>query len=327
MVFLGVALVGFALSGCVTGGGGGDSSPILGTHFETATYSVSGDTLTIHRDYLGYFCTSDSPSVAMPDSETFEDQYSYEITGNQWMDWNQTVDSLLDPEDTSLFPVVVAAVQTGNLYVREGSGTGRNGTWRLVSKHHYRVVFGTVPSGYDYAGDEAIWAKVYSYKHEYRQVSGDTIRYWRNDQTAAAFIAMWNGDFAAASNPDYNRAFADSANYDITVSKVDQYTVKLKGRTTGETVLRHRDDLGVTTYSSDDPGHATFVYDPNAVPDCNSGGSGFEPEWYGEFLSDNTPVVLEEEMTGKRAAKADRVRATLRETDRFEKLFSNRRHP
>jgi hypothetical protein len=262
--------------------------------------------------------------VAIPDSDDYDDETVFEVNGNEWVDWYSGVEAVYDPEDTSEDPAPVATVQVGTSYVREGKGTGRDGTWRLASTRHYRVISGTLPEAYGYEREENGWTKVYSYRGEYRQVSGDTLRYWRNNRTADAFIAGWKGDIAAAFNPDYDRDFADSANYDITVSKVDQYTVKLKGRVTGEVVLRHLDDAGVYTFSSDEAGHSTYVYDPHAEPDCNNPVFGPEPEWYGEFLADNMYPVPEEETTAKRAAKAAKVRETLRENARFEKLFSDR---
>lgn len=88
------------------------------------------------------------------------------------------------------------------------------------------------------------------------------------------------------NNPQYT----DSARYDIALRIVDDNTVELTGKLSGETVRitfspgeNNLGESGKRVYSSSDPAHAPFTHDdpPHACPDP------FEPAWYWDFLGAN----------------------------------------
>jgi hypothetical protein len=194
-------------------------------------------------------------------------------------------------------------------FVREGSGSGLTGLWR-ADHWEYRVIRGVLTSD-EIAFLEALIAMPgtqQDFQDQYGEIevefSGATWRiYGAPVCHADVFIDQWNALFNG-----YDAHNADSARFDIVVTKLSCDSIRLFGNKNTETVDIAWNAAGDMSYGSSDTTHHAYTWYvmPQTCP------NEYAPEWYeNAFLipnlkslakagvSDRRPQLLP---TGKRPA-------------------------
>jgi len=267
----------FALCGCVFSGGDGgvdDTGP--GELIEWGSYELAGNLLTTSAISPHYICDSTSEVPLIVNGE-FERVDTVVILGNSMMFW-WDIDPILDANDDS-----VGTIQYGTRYVRVGSGSGIRGTWRYADHSSYRVLSGTLPADLarSLTADSLAWARFFTYRQDLVEYTADSVFTRTKLLAADLFLAFWNGRMLP---PDQPQTMADSAYRNISVTKVDQHTVRLHGKTTGEVVTYWQGNQGEYRYTSSDPARDTIEF----IPARHACRTEWPDEWYGDFLLENS---------------------------------------
>jgi hypothetical protein len=287
------ALAAMLSAGCLFGGGS-ESDPDTGASQATGTYRISGDTLFISRFWTGYRC-DDSTGLGVLD--TMYDEYARlpAISGKERVDWHPSAYAVGHPDSANFDSL--GAIQNGELYVRVGGGSGLKGLWKGTNRRIFRVVAGNLDSAvlapHRWTEEQHEWLAAHIIEHE--EFSDSTIRFSVSFRSADMFLSLWNG-----TSPDADPATADSAYYDIKLSKVDRHTLRYKGLRTGEVVTREVGDDGSTRFTSTLAAHPAHVYDRKAPPDCGNLLTD-NPAWWSDFL--RAQARYPEEELGKRGVR------------------------
>ncbi|MDB5049333.1 MAG: hypothetical protein JWO30_2404 [Fibrobacteres bacterium] len=262
------ALAALLLAACFGTDPDGSFTP-GGLSRDLGTYSVSGDKIITDRgiDSIGY-CNRDSLTIRI-DSTRF-DTSRFQLKG----------DSLYLFQDSGSLDS--AEVISRWSLARMGSGTGLTGVWMLIATEDILLsgVF-TQQEKDQQARSRAVQAANHSEFPLYFRYDGSRLTVFGSDESAKLFISVWNRGNGYDSIPDGSR-------YDIALSVLDKKTVGLQGRISGEKVriVLDYDERAceIRTYSSDNPAHATQVYNPRPRTCPNP----YEPQWYLDFLGANT---------------------------------------
>lgn len=268
----GLSLAVLALSGCLSGGEGGENPQApSGNPDKTYPYVVQGDEIIDPPTAdTSYGCHGDTlaPRVVPGPADTTP----FRINGDTL--------TLVISVDT---PEVGAAVERVLRLARTAGRDGLEGTWRYLEED-YRIIAGTLtPDGQ--AQLDADFASI-RFRDSFREVvyviGGGFIRIYEDERTAERAIARWNG-----SDPSVRKT-ADSAKYEMDVRIVDKYTVEYRGRRTSETVRVTEKPNGDLDFVSLDPSHppAHILTTPTSCP------PEVIPAWYFEFQAANrNPAV------------------------------------
>jgi hypothetical protein len=180
-----------------------------------------------------------------------------------------------------------AVVQLNMVLTRVGDGTGLQGVWKVTGMS-YTVLSGTLTPAEKAELDEAVASDDFfdEMGSMELQITATQINVYYLEggySWADDFIDEWNGEWS--SDPSY----ADSANYNVTVTKVNNNTIKLVGKKNGETVTITWDNSAETiTYTSTDAAHSAHTYYENPTSCPNN----YYPSWYYEFLSANSKGLM-----------------------------------
>jgi hypothetical protein len=263
----GIAVVAFLSCNKSSPTGSGGGQPYSQT--ETMTYTVSGSTIEVTNPLeISLYCEGSNLMADTSFPQTQSDDYV--LSGN-----TLTV-SMLDTLDTSQ-----AVVKKNTNLTREGSGSGIQGTWQETSPT-YQIVSGTPTAGelQDLNDEVASIQCQLSYTSNDLLISATQFVISTAYSTADDFIASWNG----TCDPQ----FAESAGVAITVVKVNESTVQLTGRKSGEKVTITSDARGDLAYTSSNSANTAYTYDenPTTCPD------DYAPAWYYTFVSANSTSTL-----------------------------------
>jgi hypothetical protein len=238
-------------------------------------YRVSGNKIiTDMPDTIDCWtgCWDDSMVEYCDTVEAYSDTVTYDLTGNTLMLYFP-----FDTLDTSEAVVTMCLILS-----RKGSGGGLEGVWS-VSDLSYEIIQGNPTQG-EITGLEteiAFLKKMFTEKMimEYEFSAGQLKGYSKQIQDFAdGFIDDWNGWWY--DDP----ALADSAQYDIAVTKVDANIVTLYGNLSEETVtIKHNPSAHSITYSSNDPAHAPHTY----FEDTETCPNDDYPQWWWDFHQGN----------------------------------------
>ncbi len=271
LVLTSVVSLGLFLGGCSDENPVQSSDEQTGAPDEVMEYTISGDNLIFSSEQTVYtysYCNGDSLVSEADTSEASLDTIPFSVSGN----------TLKIAFDEAYFDEAETILVTiWGSFSRTGSGSGIEGKWSF-SDVEYTVTEGSLTED----EKEEVEALLFLYRAEMNmdvEISNGQIKiyYLDSDDTAAAdmFIMEWNGEYY--DDPSYS----DSAEYDITVTKVDASTVQLKGNKTGETVTIAL-SKEKETYSSSDPENETGTYYDEPVTCPNE-----VPGWYYDFLYNN----------------------------------------
>jgi hypothetical protein len=162
-------------------------------------------------------------------------------------------------------------------FVREGSGSGLTGLWR-ADHWEYRVIRGTLTSD-ERAAIDSFLATPAS-RQEFQDYFGDmevefSSTAWRIYRApvcnADVFIDKWNAPFNG-----YDATNADSARFDIVVTKLSCDSIRLFGIKNTETVDITWNAAGDMSYGSSDTTHHAYTWYvmPQTCPNYST------PDWY-----------------------------------------------
>lgn len=278
-----------ALTGCFLTGNSSGGEASLAEKVQVGPYKVVGDRIiTTSLLDTSYYCVGDSLEVETDNSRP--DTVRFLISGNKL-----TLFTHIDTMPSG------ALVQMTSISTRVGSGSGLDGAWRF-SDQGFELVSGTMT-----AKEKANLERMLSESKSYStfmtitvEFAGGSISTYIDGNTAAQFVDQWNKEDVWTYLDSTHVDPADSAKYDMTLKALDQYTVELKGRITGETVRIKLTPKGNRTYTSDSTGHAEhhFLVDPKTCP------NDYQPEWFRAFQSGNmkpgqNPLFKSSEIRGK----------------------------
>jgi hypothetical protein len=262
------ALAAFFLAACFGTNPDGGFTP-GGLSRDLGTYSVSGDKIISDRgiDSIRY-CNRDSLIIRI-DSTRF-DTIRFQLKG----------DSLYQFLDSgSLDSAEVISRWT---LARMGSGTGLTGVWMLIATED--ILLSGVFTQQDkdrQARFQAVQAANRTEFPLYFRYDGSRVTVFGTDESAKSFISVWNRGNGYDS-------ITDGSRYDISLTVLDNKTVGLQGRISGEKVriVLDYDERAreIRAYSSDNPAHATQIHYPRPTTCPNP----YEPQWYLDFLGANT---------------------------------------
>jgi hypothetical protein len=240
------------------------------------TYRISGDSIYVTPsnpiDTVYRYCFGDSLVVYIDTIK--ESGMPYSISGNTLTFTNT---------DTSMNGAgyTMAAVGT---YSRQGTGVGVEGTWNAVSVV-YTVLSGTAPDSIRQEIDSmnAMFSRILA--------SGDvTAQYiFSNGQFTvnSSYAVHWADDYVS-SWTKCSLYGTDTCSYAVTVTKQGGSSVRLVGKTSGETVTITWNAAGDETFTSSNPtAHPAYTYYANPVQCPNN----YEPDWLATFLSANAKVM------------------------------------
>ncbi len=235
---------------------------------QKASYSVMGNQFITTRNIIGNYCEGDS--LITGSDRSLIDTFGFKISGDTLSQITQ---------DTLTSGAVVNRMLNSQ---RIGTGTGLLGSWKVMG-FSYDIVDGE-PSPNEEANlmsDAALYSKVLLYQNILYTFLEKDMYYTVDVKSAEEFIAAWNGN-------DFPTDYPDSAQYDVTVEKVDQYTVKLTGRINGEAVTVSEFQNGDRIQSSSDSTHKTNHYYGVAKSCPNT----YEADWYQSFLNANIKAPM-----------------------------------
>jgi hypothetical protein len=271
MVFVAAGMAGFLSCGpssgnYVTNPSGGNPTSTM-----TGTYRISGDSIYVTPsnpiDTVYSYCFGDSLVLYIDTIK--ESGMPYSISNNTLIFTNT------DPSMNGT-GYTMAIVMT---YSRQGTGVGVEGTWNAVSVV-YTVQSGTAP--------DSIRQEIDSMNAMFNRIlaSGD----------ATAQYIFSNGQFTSNSSYSYNWTDnfvsswtkcslygTDTCSYAVTVVKLSSSSVKLVGKTSGETVTITWNSKGDETFTSSDPAHTAHTYYANPKQCPND----YQPTWFITFLTAN----------------------------------------
>jgi hypothetical protein len=269
MTVLGVGLGLFA-AGCSDDDGGGAAGP-TGTLVEEFQYSVSGDVLVVTYPQTietVHMCIDDSLITFVDTSEAETDSMPYTLDGN-------TFQIMVDSE-TLLSGAVVDYWYT---YARQGSGSGLEGTWRLTGVS-YTVVSGQLTP----AEQDDLDAEITEEMEDIAEGWIEELVVGAN--TVSLYVSAPYADMIIGEMLDN----IDTADYDLTITKVNNTTVRIRGNISGETVtISMNPATGDVTWTSTSSEHARHVYysDPLSCP------NEYAPEWIMLFMMQNYTGVIQ----------------------------------
>lgn len=165
-----------------------------------------------------------------------------------------------------------------SVLVRQGSGAGLEGTWTQVGIGR-ELVSGT-PTRMSRVLD---WAEARYFRYQPTTWVFSQGALVRSGYSLAAddFISYWNGEYF----PDDSSRGSEREAYDISVRKLDEVRVELRGRKTGEVVTIEWSNSGIV-YTSSVTGNERhhFAFNPTSCP------NDYEPEWLSTFRAMNRKI-------------------------------------
>lgn len=273
MVFVTTGMAGFLSCGpssgnYVSGPSGGNPTMTM-----TGTYRISGDSVYVAPsnpiDTVLRYCLGDSLVLYIDTIK--ESGMPYSISNNTLIFTNT------DPSMNGT-GYTLATVMT---YSRQGAtGVGVEGTWNAVSVV-YTVQSGTAPDSIRQAIDSlnAMFSRILA--------SGDaTAQYiFVNGQftSNSSYSVHWADDYVSSWTDCSYSYGTDTCSYAVTVTKLSSSSVKLVGKTSGETVTISWNAAGDETFKSSDPTHAAYTYYANPKQCPND----YQPTWFTTFLTAN----------------------------------------
>ena len=276
MVITGILFVQCDLPGSSSGSGSSVSTSPLAdlphTFLYSASYQVAGNSLVRTQVDTVYMCNG---TTLTSSTDSYTDTMPYLLQGSVLSFPN--FDSIFDTTER-----FTAYVRHDRNYNRVGSGSGLQGLWQ-ASGYSYKVLSGTLPSDMKTAMDMelTLYAQFLNYyDRDQIQVTSNSLLYYHDVKSAQGFMDDWNGNLFGKSSEPHKAAF------NIDASTVDQYTVKLKGKTTAETMnYTHYGDY-TEIYTSSNAAHHTITYGHHYVPNCSS-SSPTDSDWTYSFYDDN----------------------------------------
>ena len=200
---LGVALI---FAGCMSDSGSGTGGP-GGSIVQNGTYSVNGNTLTIVTDpQPANTCEGD---VLHPGTRSDTLVFGFTQAGDA-LTIIQNVYTLNSG----------AVVEMDLVFNRVGSGAGLEGSWGSTGSS-YQVLSTLQPTAIELALLD-LYIERANYTSYSVAIAPNRVTWTRDKQTAALFLANWNG----------LDGVADSATHNITVRVVGPYTNEMIGLTT-----------------------------------------------------------------------------------------------
>jgi hypothetical protein len=278
------------LGGCL-GNDGEDAEefePISGVEWVVSPrqHSVRGDTLFLSSSDTTYDCSTHNPVREIRevrDTVIFQVvQDSLFLVGDPYARRGFTLDS---------FPKNFVR----DHYVRLGSGDGLNGRWKLAAADVVPPPWGDYTP--DFPMDTAIldlfvWFKVTAYLHYHDfeiEIGAAGFSEWMDHHTADQGLDAWKGEEWGMGTP----TLFDSLTYDVSVTKVDAYTLRYAGRVTREVATVRTLPDGATRMLSNRSGRKPYAWKSRRTP----GNCDPDTYWFNEFLSENFKSV-----SGKGAA-------------------------
>jgi hypothetical protein len=238
---------------------------------QVMSYTISGNNIitlsTLKIDTLkscnGSVMTTRYDTVSKPGYDTV----AYVLTSNTLIVLG------VNGGDSGSFTNPAAKVVYDQVFTRQGTGTDLIGSWKSTGRQ-YRLVSGTLTSAERQQLDSAMVADAAQMavgNYTELSITADKINVYQhgiinNSSWADYFIAGWNNQQL------------DS----ITITKINDSSVRLVGRTSGETVTITNSTDGIT-YTSSNSAHAAYTYYNNPTTCPND----YYPSWFWLFLAAN----------------------------------------
>jgi hypothetical protein len=245
----------------------------------TGTYRISGDSIYVAVTYpadTNRYCNGANLVVHI------DTAYTQPESGIPYVISNSTLTLTATDPYMNGAGYTIAMVMT---LTRVGPGTGMQGTWNFVSET-YSVLSGTAPDSIKRDLD-ALNAEI-SQRIASGEFAGQYIFSGNQFSSVSSYAFNWADDFVSSwtdCNPNYYST--DTCTYAVTVVKLSSSSVRLLGKTSGETVTVTWNAAGDETYTSSDSTHhaGTYYVNPASCPNTI-------PAWYNTFLSDNPKPAL-----------------------------------